>query len=67
MSTPRPSQRASEEEALQYFEESVKSMSPVALRWRLKPRDEKIVSAVVRDIHSATLEVKHQILRVVCA
>jgi hypothetical protein len=53
--------------ALQYLEESVKSMSPAALRWRLKPRREKIVSAVVRDIHSAALEAKYQTLLVVCA
>jgi hypothetical protein len=67
MTNPKPEQRPSEEMALQYFEESVKSMSPAALRWRLKPRDEKIVFAVVRDIHSAALEVKHQIMRVTCA
>jgi hypothetical protein len=66
MAAARPERRPSEEMALRILEESVKSMTPAALRWRLKPRDEETVSAVVKDMHCAALEVKYQLLRVTC-
>jgi hypothetical protein len=62
MTLPWPDRRPSEEEVLRQFNECVESVSPAALRWRLKLWNEKPLPAALRDIRSATAEVKYQIM-----
>jgi hypothetical protein len=66
MSLPWPERRPSEEEALKYFNECVDTVSSASLRWRLKPRDERRLPAVLRDMFSAASEMKYQVVRVSC-
>ena len=66
MTNAHPTTRPTAAMALSYFEMLVASQGKASMRWRLQPRYENAIPAMIGNVNSAFSELRHRLKRVIC-